>query len=123
MVEYEAPDGKRKPDAETREGVTLRRGWTTGASATAATKAALTALLAGEFPDPVTIALPKGEMPSFQLARESRDENSAMAGIIKDAGDDPDVTHGALVWSRVRLLPVGTGIVFKAGEGVGNCAR
>jgi cobalt-precorrin-5B (C1)-methyltransferase len=123
MVEYEAPDGKRKPDAETREGIALRRGWTTGACATAATKAALTALLAGEFPDPVTITLPKGEMPSFPLTREKRDENSAMAGIVKDAGDDPDVTHGALVWSRVRLLPAGTGIVFKAGEGVGMVTK
>ncbi|MEC9343324.1 MAG: cobalt-precorrin-5B (C(1))-methyltransferase, partial [Pseudomonadota bacterium] len=42
----------------------LRRGWTTGACATAATKAALTALLTGSFPDPVAITLPKGETPS-----------------------------------------------------------
>ncbi len=117
MVEHEVPDSNRKPDAG--QGEALRRGWTTGACATAATKAALTALLIGEFPDPVTIVLPKGERPSFPLARESRDETSAMAGIVKDAGDDPDVTHGALVWSRVRLLPAGKGVVFKAGEGVG----
>ena len=101
----------------------LRRGWTTGACATAATKAALTALLTGDFPDPVTITLPKGETPSFALARESRDGVSASAGIIKDAGDDPDVTHGAMVMASVRLLPEEDGVVFRAGEGVGTVTR
>jgi len=101
----------------------LRRGWTTGACATAATKAALTALLTGDFPDPVQITLPKGETPSFPLARETLARDHAMAGIIKDAGDDPDVTHGALVMASVRRLPEGTGIVFKAGAGVGTVTR
>ncbi|WP_417416925.1 cobalt-precorrin-5B (C(1))-methyltransferase [Hoeflea sp.] len=101
----------------------LRRGWTTGACATAATKAALTALLSGDFPDPVKITLPKGETPSFALARETLTENHAMAGIIKDAGDDPDVTHGALVMASLRRLPEGTGIVFKAGIGVGTVTK
>ena len=54
----------RKPEG------TLRRGWTTDACATAATRAAATALLTGRFPDPVTITLPKGERPAFALARE-----------------------------------------------------
>lgn len=102
-----------------RPATALRRGWTTGACATAATKAALTALLTGDFPDPVEITLPKGETPAFALAREALGESHAMAGIIKDAGDDPDVTHGALVMATVRRLPEGSGIVFTAGEGVG----
>ena len=119
MIETEIKGSKRKPQAETRQGEALRRGWTTGACATAATKAALTALLTGEFPDPVMITLPKGETPSFPLARESLSKKTATAAIVKDAGDDPDVTHGALVWSCVRLLPLGEGVVFKAGEGVG----
>ncbi|MBU4531083.1 MAG: cobalt-precorrin-5B (C(1))-methyltransferase [Hoeflea sp.] len=101
----------------------LRRGWTTGACATAATRAALTALITGAFPDPVEITLPKGERPAFALARESLGETHAMAGIIKDAGDDPDVTHGALVMARVRRLPEGAGIVFKAGAGVGMVTK
>jgi len=96
----------------------LRRGWTTGACATAATRAALTALLSGKFPDPVQITLPKGQTPSFVLALEGLDENSARAGIIKDAGDDPDVTHGALVIASVQLTKK-AGVVFMAGEGVG----
>ncbi len=97
----------------------LRKGWTTGACATAATKAAFTALLTGEFPNPVSIRLPKGEQPSFALARRERGEGWAMAGIIKDAGDDPDVTHLALIQARVGSGRAGTGIVFKAGPGVG----
>ena len=101
----------------------LRRGWTTGACATAATKAALTALLTGEFPDPVDIVLPKGERPQFALSLEARSSDSATAGIVKDAGDDPDVTHGATVIATVRLLPAGSGLVFRAGEGVGTVTR
>ncbi|MFI5019761.1 MAG: cobalt-precorrin-5B (C(1))-methyltransferase, partial [Dongiales bacterium] len=98
----------------------LRRGWTTGACAAAAAKAAYAALLTGEFPDPVEILLPKGDRPSFALARQSLTPGEASAGIIKDAGDDPDVTHGALIVSRVRLLPRGAGVVFRAGAGVGT---
>jgi cobalt-precorrin-5B (C1)-methyltransferase len=99
----------------------LRRGWTTGACATAATKAALTALLTGRFPDPVEIALPRGQKVAFALAFEELGADFARAGVIKDAGDDPDVTHGAMLISRVKLLP--QGIVFKAGEGVGMVTK
>jgi cobalt-precorrin-5B (C1)-methyltransferase len=98
----------------------LRSGWTTGACATAATTAAYTALLTGEFPDPVTITLPKGQQPSFALAREELGEGWAMAAIVKDAGDDPDVTHLALVGSTVRHGPPGSGVTFSAGPGVGT---
>ncbi len=98
----------------------LRRGWTTGACATAATRAAYTALLTGVFPDPVTIALPRGERPAFALAREARGDGYALAGIVKDAGDDPDVTHLAEIIATVRRAPSGAGVVFKAGEGVGT---
>jgi len=101
----------------------LRRGWTTGACATGAAKAAYTALLTGTFPDPVEVPLPRGERPAFALAMTGRDGDSATAGIIKDAGDDPDVTHGAMVQARVRRLPAGSGIVFKAGPGVGTVTR
>jgi cobalamin biosynthesis protein CbiD len=101
----------------------LRRGWTTGACATAATRAAYHALLTGEFLDPVSITLPKGETPSFALAMERRGEDWAEAGIVKDAGDDPDVTHQALIISRVRRAQPGSGILFKAGKGVGTITR
>ena len=101
----------------------LRRGWTTGACATAATKAALTALLTGQFPDPVTITLPKGETPAFPLAHETSGPGFAEAGIVKDAGDDPDVTHGATIIARVEPGPPGSGVVFRAGDGVGMVTK
>jgi len=101
----------------------LRCGWTTGACATAATKAALTALFSGQFPDPVAIILPKGENPHFPLHQMEMDGSSASAAIIKDAGDDPDVTHGATIISTVKRGKTGSGIVFCAGAGVGTLTR
>jgi cobalt-precorrin-5B (C1)-methyltransferase len=101
----------------------LRRGWTTGACATAAAKAAYVALLTGEFPDPVAVTLPRGERPSFALAVNRRDADFATAGVVKDAGDDPDVTHGALVLATVRAGAPGSGVTFRAGEGVGTITR
>lgn len=101
----------------------LRRGWTTGTCATAAAKAAYAALLTGEFPDPVEVTLPRGERPSFALAINRKDATSATAGVVKDAGDDPDVTHGALVLATVRAGPPGSGVTFRAGEGVGTVTR
>ncbi|HZB90170.1 MAG TPA: cobalt-precorrin-5B (C(1))-methyltransferase [Stellaceae bacterium] len=101
----------------------LRRGWTTGACAAAAARAALSALLTGHFPDPVTIRLPRGERPSFALALKERRDGAARAGIVKDAGDDPDVTHGALVIAEVAPGPAGSGLAFHAGNGVGRVTR
>jgi cobalt-precorrin-5B (C1)-methyltransferase len=101
----------------------LRRGWTTGACATAAAKAAYAALLTAEFPDPVEITLPRGQRPSFALASTRLGDGVATAGIVKDAGDDPDVTHGALVLATVRLGAPGGGVTFRAGEGVGTVTR
>ena len=98
----------------------LRRGWTTGACATAATTAAYEALLTGAFPDPVEVLLPGGLRPAFALAVERIAGGAAMAGVVKDAGDDPDVTHGALVHATVRHGAPGAGVTFLAGEGVGT---
>ena len=98
----------------------LRRGWTTGACATAATTAAYAALRTGTFPDPVTIDLPGGKRPAFALAVERLEQEAATAGVVKDAGDDPDVTHGALVLATVRHGPSGSGVEFRAGPGVGT---
>jgi cobalt-precorrin-5B (C1)-methyltransferase len=98
----------------------LRRGWTTGACATAAATAAYEALLSAAFPDPVEVILPGGQRPAFALAVERLDGDSATAGVVKDAGDDPDVTHGALVLATVRRGPAGSGVAFVAGDGVGT---
>jgi cobalt-precorrin-5B (C1)-methyltransferase len=101
----------------------LRRGWTTGTCAAGASRAAYEALLTGAFPDPVPVLLPGGARPSFALALSDIDQDFARAGIVKDAGDDPDVTHGALVVATVRLAQPGSGISFRAGEGVGTVTR
>mgnify|MGYP006071459243 CR=1 FL=1 len=101
----------RKPNHD------LRRGWTTGACATAATKAALDALWGNGFARDITITLPKGETPTFPLAHIDQGDTWAEVGITKDAGDDPDVTHGALI--IVRVSKNNNGVVFKAGDGVG----
>ncbi|MET3585541.1 cobalt-precorrin-5B (C1)-methyltransferase [Pseudorhizobium tarimense] len=105
------------------EGKNLRRGWTTGTCAAAASKAACQALLSGAFPATVEVSLPGGQRPSFVLAQEAKGDNFATAGIIKDAGDDPDVTHGALIVSTVRRGRSRTGITFRAGTGVGMITR
>lgn len=101
----------------------LRRGWTTGACATAASKAACAALVGGQFPDPVEITLPGGRVVAFALAQTELGADFARAGVVKDAGDDPDVTHGALVLSTVRRGQPGSGVTFKRGVGVGLVTR
>jgi cobalt-precorrin-5B (C1)-methyltransferase len=101
----------------------LRKGWTTGACATAAAKAAYLGLLTGAFPDPVEVTLPGGQRPAFALATTARGNRMATAGIVKDAGDDPDVTHGALILVTVRPGASGSGVTFRAGEGVGTVTR
>ncbi len=98
---------------------TLRRGFTTGACATAATKSALNALLFGDFLNPVQITLPKGQKPSFPLQSKKTGTGWAKAAIIKDAGDDPDVTHGATIIVKISHGEKDKGVVFCAGKGVG----
>lgn len=100
------------------DGSELRRGWTTGACATAATKAALTRLWGGAWPEVVGLTLPRGETPRFALAHRAEGPGWAEAGVIKDAGDDPDVTHGAMIMARVAASP--GGVRFRAGPGVGQ---
>ena len=101
----------------------LKRGWTTGACATAATRAACEALVTGGCPDPVEIELPSGARVAFAVAMSQRTPESATVGIVKDAGDDPDVTHGALVKATVRYGAPGSGVTFRAGEGVGTVTK
>lgn len=101
----------------------LRYGWTTGTCATAAAGAAVVALWTGEFPDPVGVTLPNGAQPAFALAFHKAGPDWAEAGVVKDAGDDPDVTHGAVVVARVWRGAPASGVTFRAGEGVGTVTR
>ena len=101
----------RKPKTE------LRKGWTTGACATAA---AFRALHSGTFLEAVQITLPKGQTPTFKLERQELSPGRALASVIKDAGDDPDVTHGAEIISEIHQTKTGSGVSFVAGAGVGT---
>jgi cobalt-precorrin-5B (C1)-methyltransferase len=80
-------------------------------------------MLTGRFPDPVEIRLPRGGSGIFPLALAQLSGNGARAGVVKDAGDDPDVTHGALVVAETAWAAPGSGIGFAAGEGVGTVTR
>jgi cobalt-precorrin-5B (C1)-methyltransferase len=101
----------------------LRRGWTTGTCAAGAAKAAFVGALTGTCPDMVEVALPNGSRPLFAIACSERLPDGARAGIVKDAGDDPDVTHGALILATVRPAAAGTGVSFRAGLGIGTITR
>ena len=102
---------------------TLRYGWTTGACAAAATQAAMVGLCSGTVPEAVTITLPKGETPTFPVLDAEVGDGWASAYIEKDAGDDPDVTHGALIGVRVARRENGEPVRFFAGEGVGTVSK
>jgi cobalt-precorrin-5B (C1)-methyltransferase len=100
----------------------LRSGYTTGSCATATSLAAARLLLGGIVSDAAEIVLPKGQHVPLALVFCRRTEDGAEAGTVKDAGDDPDVTHGAIVFARVRLSDT-PGVRFHAGPGVGTVTR
>jgi cobalt-precorrin-5B (C1)-methyltransferase len=96
----------------------LRTGWTTGTCASAAAKAAATALRDQAAQRTVEVALPSGRRVSFDVESCAHDATKATAVVVKDAGDDPDVTHGAHLTATVRWRTE-PGIVLEGGEGVG----
>jgi cobalt-precorrin-5B (C1)-methyltransferase len=100
----------------------LRSGYTTGACAAAAARAALLALMEQHAPDDVVIRLPAGQDVRFVLHTCIFSADEARASIIKDAGDDPDVTHGAEVCVRVWRTDA-PGVHFRAGVGVGTVTK
>ena len=109
----------------------MRTGYTTGACAAAAAKAATLALLTGESQREVTIRLPIGQDATFQIERCEIDKNgsapSATCSVIKDGGDDPDVTSGAeicaRVWQDSGSVSAESGVSLRGGEGVGTVTK
>ncbi len=95
----------------------LRCGYTTGSCAAAAAKAAAEMIFTGHEVTGVKLMTPKGIMLDLDVADAELNEGSASCAIVKDSGDDPDITNGIRVYSRVRLIPEGT--VILGGEGVG----
>jgi len=122
--------GLREPDlprtARVRTGP-LRSGWTTGTCSAAAAKAATTALLTQQVQTHVDVVLPDERLVGFDVERCEVDEARSQAVVVKDAGDDPDVTHGAHLTATVSWLPepglqleggLGVGVVTKPGLGL-----
>lgn len=101
----------------------LRSGYTTGSCATAGAKGAALAIVGGRTLEAVEITLPRGERVRFALRSCVRhSETAAECSVIKDAGDDPDVTHGAEIFTRVDLEPP-PGLRYRAGTGVGTVTK
>ena len=101
----------------------LRNGFTTGACATAAAKAALVALLNRAEQTVSCITLPSGEKIMLPVAATEWADNAALCTVIKDSGDDPDVTNGCSVIARIELQAGQSptpAFLFRAGEGVGT---
>ena len=105
-------------------GKKLRYGYTTGSSATAATKAALTYLLDNDKNDipEVTIGLPSGKLLTIKINSLKKKEDYVLASVLKDGGDDPDVTHGLEIFSRVSLRNDSEINIF-GGIGVGKVTK
>ncbi len=101
-----------------------RTGFTTGACAAAAVRAATLGLLRGAIPERVETILPNGETVYFAVEKGRLAETGAEAVVIKDAGDDPDCTHGAHLTARVRRLADKTAkTILLGGNGVGRVTR
>ena len=81
----------------------LRKGYTTGTSAAAATKAALIRLLLGEEVNCVEVTLPRGGKIIIQIENTQVGNGYVTCAVTKDGGDDPDATHGAQILSTVSL--------------------
>lgn len=97
----------------------LKTGYTTGTCATAATKAALIALLTNERMDKVSITLPNGEPVMIVINETQISSDTAKSTVIKDSGDDPDITNGRQICSTVNLNINHRGVRFLQGEGIG----
>ena len=119
----------------------LRSGLTTGCCATACSVAAAQYLLTNKQPKKVSVTLPRGKIVDLDICDyqplehyvSSKDESATSknegttspavrTATIKDAGDDPDVTHGAKVFVELRLIEK-PGVYFKAAQGVGTVTR
>ena len=107
----------------TKDGKKLRRGYTTGSCAAAASKAAAIMLLGGEILETVYLMTPRGIGLTLAVHEIERKENSVSCGIIKDSGDDPDVTNGMTVYSWVEKTDVPHEILIDGGEGIGRVTK
>lgn len=99
----------------------LRSGFTTGACAAAAAKAAVLAWL-GQPAEIAEVLSPQGRSITVPIAASEAWENGGSASVIKDAGDDPDITNGVIITTEVKVTSE-PGVVIKAGVGVGMVTK
>jgi cobalt-precorrin-5B (C1)-methyltransferase len=109
-------------NTKTEEPKPLRSGLTTGCCATACSIAAAHSLLGNTQSCVVSVTLPKGKIVELTIKSYQCRDSVVRACTIKDAGDDPDVTHGAEVFVELTLIPQQE-IKFKAAKGVGTVTR
>jgi len=107
--------------AATERPAGLRTGYTTGACAAAAARAAARFLVRGDPPREIAITLPNGRHASFPVALAEEIGATRRCGVVKDAGDDPDVTHGACIVADVE--PAADGVEIRGGRGVATVTR
>lgn len=102
----------------------MRYGFTTGSCSAAAAKAATYMLLSGKEKQNIVITTPKGIDYETEILSVTKGADFVSCGVIKDGGDDPDITTGAIVFSCVRMVsPEGNRIVIDGGEGVGRVTK
>ncbi len=97
----------------------LKRGYTTGSCAAAAAKAAGLMLLRGKTVETVDIVTPGGVTLKLKVSDQRYNKKTASCGVVKDSGDDPDVTQGTKVYAQVSAMGAAGQVVIKGGEGVG----
>lgn len=100
----------------------LKYGYTTGSCATAAAKAAALMLLTGEGVNEVRLTVPKGITLQLEVIDVQKNQDSVSCAIIKDGGDDPDVTHGMKIYAKVTKCER-TGVVIEGGVGIGRVTQ
>jgi len=108
-------------DIETK--TKLRTGFTTGSCATASSKACVLSIINQKKIEQTDIILPKRSKLDIQINSCEFTENSATCSVIKDGGDDPDVTHGAEIFVYVELTNNIGKIEIDGGEGVGRVTK
>ncbi|MCR5611618.1 MAG: cobalt-precorrin-5B (C(1))-methyltransferase CbiD [Clostridiales bacterium] len=105
-----------------KDGKKLRLGYTTGSCAAAAAKAAAWMLLSGKRKESITLETPKGIALTLAVEDISIGESAVSCAVRKDAGDDPDVTDGALVYAEARYSDT-PGVTIDGGVGVGRVTK
>ena len=121
---FQSADDTKESNIPVGKKSSLRTGFTTGTCAAATTKAALSMLINGKKLSNVSVSLPKGKQMTVNISWSKYDNDiSVTAAVIKDGGDDPDVTNGAEICAKVSFLDTADKIIIDGGKGVGRVTK